>query len=40
MNEAKPHLTWAERIMVRAGVFGVAAEDVNFVDFLAARESS
>jgi citrate lyase beta subunit len=39
MNEARPHLTWAERIMVRAGVFGVAAEDVNFVDFLAARKT-
>lgn len=38
MNEAKPHLAWAERIMIRAAVFGVAAEDVNFVDLLAARE--
>ncbi|MEP7193206.1 MAG: HpcH/HpaI aldolase/citrate lyase family protein [Actinomycetota bacterium] len=38
MNEAKPHFAWAERIMARAAVFGVAAEDVNFVDLLAARE--
>lgn len=38
MNEAKPHRAWAERILLRAAVFGVAAEDVNFVDLLAARE--
>jgi citrate lyase beta subunit len=37
MNEAKPHLAWAERIHRRAEVFGVAAEDVSFVDLLAAR---
>jgi citrate lyase beta subunit len=38
MNEAKPHLAWAERILRRAAVFGVAAEDVSFVDLLAARK--
>ena len=38
MNEAKPHRAWAERILCRAAMFGVAAEDVNFVDLLAARE--
>jgi citrate lyase beta subunit len=37
MNEAKPHRAWAERIVARADVFGVAAEDVSFVDLLAAR---
>ena len=36
MNEAKPHRTWAERTLQRAAVFGVAAEDVGFVDLLAA----
>lgn len=36
MNEAKPHRAWAERIQLRAQAFGVAAEDVNFVDLLAA----
>ena len=36
MNEARPHRAWAERTMRRARVFGVAAEDVSFVDLLAA----
>jgi len=40
MNEAKPHRTWAERILQRAAVFGVAAEDVGFVDLLAASSAA
>ncbi|GAA3237118.1 HpcH/HpaI aldolase/citrate lyase family protein [Actinocorallia longicatena] len=36
MNEAKPHRAWAERTLRRARVFGVAAEDVGFVDLLTA----
>ncbi len=36
MNESKPHLSWAERTMLRAQAFGVAAEDVGLVDLLAA----
>jgi citrate lyase beta subunit len=36
MNEARPHTAWARRTMRRAQVFGVAAEDVSFVDLLAA----
>jgi len=36
MNEVKPHRAWAERTMLRAEVFGVANEDVSFVDLLAA----
>jgi citrate lyase beta subunit len=36
MNESKPHTAWAERILVRAQVFGVARESVSFVDLLAA----
>ncbi|GAB3685325.1 HpcH/HpaI aldolase/citrate lyase family protein [Actinocorallia lasiicapitis] len=36
MNEAKPHRAWARRTLARAHVFGVAAEDVTFVDLLAA----
>ncbi|MEU2880306.1 HpcH/HpaI aldolase/citrate lyase family protein [Streptomyces sp. NPDC007070] len=36
MNEVKPHRAWAERILLRAEVFGVAREDVGFVDLLAA----
>jgi citrate lyase beta subunit len=36
MNEARPHRAWAERTMRRAEVFGVAREDVSFVELLAA----
>ncbi len=36
MNEGRPHRAWAERTMRRARVFGVAGEDVTFVDLLAA----
>jgi len=36
MNESKPHLAWAHRTMLRARVFGVANEDVSFVDLLEA----
>ncbi|MGI5168498.1 HpcH/HpaI aldolase/citrate lyase family protein [Spirillospora sp. CA-253888] len=39
MNEAKPHRAWAERLMTRARVFGVAAEGVTFVELLDAAES-
>ncbi|XRQ03417.1 HpcH/HpaI aldolase/citrate lyase family protein [Actinomadura welshii] len=39
MNEAKPHRAWAERLMLRARVFGVAAEDVTFVELLEAAGS-
>ncbi|MCZ7414056.1 MULTISPECIES: HpcH/HpaI aldolase/citrate lyase family protein [unclassified Streptomyces] len=36
MNEVKPHRSWAERTLLRAEVFGVAREGVDFVDLLAA----
>ncbi|MFD4141627.1 HpcH/HpaI aldolase/citrate lyase family protein [Streptomyces sp. NPDC058572] len=36
MNEVKPHRAWAERTLRRAEVFGVAKEDVGFVDLLTA----
>lgn len=36
MNEVKPHRAWAESTLQRAEVFGVAREDVGFVDLLAA----
>ncbi|MFG2607713.1 HpcH/HpaI aldolase/citrate lyase family protein [Streptomyces sp. NPDC048514] len=36
MNEVKPHRAWAERTLLRAEVFGVAGEDVGFVELLAA----
>jgi citrate lyase beta subunit len=36
MNEVKPHRSWARRTMLRAEVFGVTKEDVDFVDLLAA----
>ncbi|MEV0780967.1 HpcH/HpaI aldolase/citrate lyase family protein [Streptomyces sp. NPDC050428] len=36
MNEVKPHRAWAERTMQRAEAFGVAKEDIGFVELLAA----
>ncbi|MFC0600891.1 HpcH/HpaI aldolase/citrate lyase family protein [Streptomyces palmae] len=36
MNEVKPHRAWAERVLLRAEVFGVARENVSFVDLLSA----
>ncbi|MGW0701213.1 HpcH/HpaI aldolase/citrate lyase family protein [Streptomyces sp. NPDC002867] len=36
MNEVKPHRAWAERTLQRAEVFGVAKEDIGFVDLLRA----
>jgi citrate lyase beta subunit len=36
MNESKPHTAWAQRTAIRARVFGVAREDVSFVDLLGA----
>ncbi|MEW2528620.1 HpcH/HpaI aldolase/citrate lyase family protein [Streptomyces sp. NPDC047071] len=39
MNEVKPHRAWAERTLRRAEVFGVAREDVGFVELLSAGVS-
>jgi citrate lyase beta subunit len=36
MNEMKPHQAWAEKTMLRAEAFGVAAETTTFVDLLEA----
>ncbi|MDI3389699.1 HpcH/HpaI aldolase/citrate lyase family protein [Streptomyces sp. B-S-A8] len=36
MNEVKPHRAWAERTLQRAKAFGVANEDVSFVELLTA----
>ncbi|MER6404537.1 HpcH/HpaI aldolase/citrate lyase family protein [Streptomyces viridosporus] len=36
MNEVKPHRAWAERVLLRAEAFGVANEDIGFVELLAA----
>ncbi|MEV0017954.1 HpcH/HpaI aldolase/citrate lyase family protein [Streptomyces tendae] len=36
MNEVKPHRAWAERTLLRAEIFGVANEDIGFVELLAA----
>lgn len=36
MNESKPHTAWAHRTMVRARAFGVAREEISFVDLLGA----
>ncbi len=36
MNEVNPHRGWARKVLLRAHAFGVANEDVSFVDFLIA----
>jgi len=36
MNEVNPHRGWAAKVLRRAHAFGVANEDVSFVDFLIA----
>ncbi|MDX3849659.1 HpcH/HpaI aldolase/citrate lyase family protein [Streptomyces sp. AK02-01A] len=36
MNEVKPHRAWAVRTIQRAEVFGVAREDIGFVELLTA----
>lgn len=36
MNEVNPHRGWATRVLRRAQAFGVAREDVSYVDFLVA----
>jgi citrate lyase beta subunit len=36
MNESKPHFAWAQRIMDRAEMFGVARATTSFVDLLGA----
>ncbi|KOV98459.1 ATP/GTP-binding protein [Streptomyces sp. NRRL B-1140] len=36
MNEVKPHRAWAERTLLRGEVFGVANQDIGFVELLAA----
>jgi citrate lyase beta subunit len=36
MNESKPHSAWADRVLVRARIFGVANPQVSFVDLLGA----
>ncbi|MCW2497258.1 HpcH/HpaI aldolase/citrate lyase family protein [Jatrophihabitans sp.] len=39
MNESKPHTAWARRTARRARAFGVANEEVDFVDLLGASLS-
>jgi citrate lyase beta subunit len=36
MNESKPHTAWARRTLLRARAFGVARENISFVDLLGA----
>lgn len=38
MNEIKPHLNWAQRIMIRSKVYGVLHEDHNFTSLLVQQD--
>ncbi|UHA74800.1 HpcH/HpaI aldolase/citrate lyase family protein [Paenibacillus sp. 481] len=38
MNEIKPHLSWAHRIMIRSKIYGVLHEHQNFTSLLATHD--
>ncbi len=40
MNEMRPHRIWAERTMLRAKVFGAAAEHISHIDILNALQGA
>ncbi|MNW41093.1 hypothetical protein D3C74_182200 [compost metagenome] len=40
MNEIKPHLNWANRILTRAKIYGVLNENKNYTSILLGHESS
>jgi citrate lyase beta subunit len=40
MNEMRPHRTWARRTLLRAQIFGVAAEGISHIDILTAQRLS
>lgn len=40
MNEIKPHLNWANRILMRAKIYGVLNENKNYSSILLGHESS
>ncbi|WP_238327921.1 HpcH/HpaI aldolase/citrate lyase family protein [Paenibacillus gorillae] len=40
MNEFKPHMTWARKIMIRSNIYGVLNENQNFTCLLAAERES
>ena len=40
MNEMRPHRIWAERTLLRARVFGVAAQGISHIDILTALQEA
>lgn len=40
MNEFKPHMTWAKRMMIRSNIYGVLNENQNFTCLLAEERES
>ena len=40
MNEVRPHLGWARQVLLRARVFGVARNGIDFIDFLLALQDA
>ena len=40
MNEMRPHRNWAERTLLRAEVFGVAAQGISHVDIMNAHQDN
>jgi len=40
MNEMRPHRTWAARTLLRATVFGVAAQGISHIDIMSAQQEN
>ena len=40
MNEVRPHRIWAARTLLRARVFGVAAQGISHVDIMTALQEA
>ena len=34
MNEIKPHLYWAKKVLIKSDIYGVYNENITFVDLL------
>ncbi|KQO15430.1 citrate lyase subunit beta [Paenibacillus sp. Leaf72] len=40
MNEVKPHMNWANRVMARSKIYGVLHEEQHFIALLASQEQA
>jgi hypothetical protein len=40
MNEIKPHLNWAKKVLARSKIYGVLHEQQHFISLLSEQERS